>query len=269
MSMTRTDQAAPRAVTPPRTSWAIGLVMATLVLGLAVSALESDLIDEAIPTYVSSDEFDVARYESALDAGDLQCAGIGDQLLNGQVECVMFDGHGEGPAYGLVATLIAAVGAALVVRWSNPIGWLIIAAPLIDVTGAALNAYAINGAVTDPGSLPGAVVAAMIGSISWIALLVIVVPMIGMTIPNGRLPSSRWRWGVRFALLVSAVLAGISLFHPMLGSSVPNPIGLGWSVEEANSLAGLAILGMVATWAIAGLSLITRLVVVLKRRFGR
>ena len=260
MSTTRTDQAAPRAATPPRTSWAIGLVLATLSLGLAVSVLESDLIDEVIPTYISSDDFDVARYEAALDAGELECVDFGDRMLDGQVECAMFDGHGEGPAYGLVATLIAAVGAALVLGWSNPIGWLIMAAPLIDVTGAALNAYAIKGVVTDPGSLPGAVLAALIGSVTWIALLVIVVPLIGMTIPNGHLPSPRWRWGVWFASFVSAVLAAISVLHPMLGSSVSNPIGLGWSVEDANSLAGLAILGMVASWAIAGASLISRLI---------
>ncbi len=244
-----------------------GLVFLVLALGLVLTVLESGLSDEPIPSYVSSSDFDVEAYEQLVYSGQPVCSDAGELVASGQVECVPFDDHG-GFAYPVVLTAIAALGALLVLRWGNQIGWLLILGPLVDLVGAVAGAYAVRGTMIEPGSLPGGRLAALVGSVTWILLLVVIVPRFLMTIPNGRLPSRGWRWAVRFTYVVAAALGIIALFHPMLVGSIPNPIALPWSVETADSLAGFAIQGMLACWAIAGLALVIRIIRSLRHKLS-
>jgi hypothetical protein len=217
----------------------LGLVVLVLGLGAVLTMLESGLSGQPIPSYISSGDFDHEAYGRLFYEGDVVCAEAGEIVFSGGVECVPFDDHG-GLAYPAVMTALAVAGAALILRWNNQIGWLLILGPLVDLTGAVATAYAIRGAVIEPGSLPASRLAAVIGSVAWILLLVVIVPRFLMTIPNGRLPSNGWRWAVRFTYVVAAVLGLSAIFHPMLVGSIPNPIRAPWSVETADSLSGVA-----------------------------
>lgn len=245
----------------------LGLVALVLGLGVLLALLESGLSGQPIPSYVSSSDFDEAAYEQMFDQNQIICSETGETVLSGGVECVPFDDHG-GLAYPAVMTALAVVGAFLILRWGNQIGWLLILGPMVDLTGAVATAYAIRGAVIEPGTLPASRLAALVGSVAWILLLVVIVPRTLMTIPNGRLPSRGWRWAVRFSYVVAGVLGLIAIFHPMLVGSIPNPLALPWSVETADSLVGFAILGMMASWAIAGLALLIRIIAALRRKLA-
>ncbi|MDX1447545.1 MAG: hypothetical protein R3246_00645 [Acidimicrobiia bacterium] len=245
----------------------LGLLALVVGLGVLVVLLESGLSGEPVPSYVSSSEFDEAAYQQRFDQNQIICSETGHTVLSGDVECVPFDDHG-GLAFPVAMTVLAVVGAALVVRWGNPIGWLLMFGPVVDLTGAVATAYAIRGAVIEPGSLPASRLAALVGSVAWILLLVVIVPRFLMTIPDGRLASRGWRWAVRFTYVVAGVLGLIAIFHPMLVGSIPNPLALPWSVETADSIVGFAILGMVASWAIAGMAVVVRVISALRRRLS-
>ncbi len=243
----------------------LGLVALVLGLGVCLVVLESGLSGEPVPSYVSSGDFDADAYERLFYESDVVCSEVGEIVFSGGVECVPFDDHG-GLAYPLLMTALAGVGAALILRWGNQIGWMLILGPLVDLIGAVATAYVIRGEVIEPGSLPASRLVAVIGSVAWIVLLVVIVPRFLMTIPNGRIPSHGWRWAVRFTYVVAGLLGLIAVFHPMLVGSIPNPISLPWSVETADSLFGFAILGMMACWAIAGLALVVRIIAGLRRK---
>jgi hypothetical protein len=108
---------------------------------------------------------------------------------------------------GLVA--IAAVGALVARRHRrNPIGWLLLAFCLVQVLSPFTYLYAI-GAYAGPRDLPAAEVAAWMTAWLWIPAIA----LLGLALlhfPDGRLPSSRWRWVRRtalFGVLISLVLA--------------------------------------------------------------
>lgn len=245
----------------------LALVALVLGLGVLLVLLESGLSGEPVPSYVGSSDFDEAAYDQMFDQNQIICSETGQTVLSGDVECVPFDDHG-GLAYPAVMTALAVVGAVLILRWGNQIGWLLILGPCVDLTGAVATAYAIRGAVIEPGSLPASRVAALVGSVAWILLLVVIVPRFLMTIPNGRLRSQGWRWAVRFTYVVAGVLGIVALFHPILIGSIPNPLSFPWSVETADSIVGFAILGMMASWAIAGLALVVRIISALRRKLA-
>lgn len=242
-----------------------GLVAATAILGVLLLALESGLDGRPVPSYISSQDFPIASYERLLGADRALCATSGDLLLSGSVECVAFDGHG-GAGYALLATVVAASGALLVTQSRNRIGWLLMLVPLVDLSGAVSLAYVTQGAHVEPGSLPMPQLAAMAASVTWILLLVLVIPRLVMTFPNGRLPSDRWRWGLRFTYVAAGALLAVAMFHPMLAGSIPNPIALPWSVATADSVFGVAVVGMLASWGIAALALLVRVFTSLRAR---
>ena len=147
--------------------------------------------------------------------------------------------HSEVPIYPywaintLVAVGFSTVGAVIAPRLSlnNPIGWLFCATGLIFGAahfGAEYARYALL--VVASGSLPAGEAAAWISSWLW-------VPQLGHTVfvfllfPNGRLPSSSWRWFFWLSLLL-IIVAAISLaFAPGLILSlgvvgIYNPLGV-------------------------------------------
>ena len=107
---------------------------------------------------------------------------------------------------GLVA--IAAVGALVARRHRrNPIGWLLLAFCLVQVLSPFAYLYAI-GADAGPSNLPAAEVAAWTTAWLWIPAIA----LLGLALlpfPDGRLPSSLWRW-VRWTAL-SGVVASLLL----------------------------------------------------------
>ena len=131
----------------------------------------------------------------------------------------------------VAALAFSTVGAVIAPRTppDNPIGWLFCVAGMLFAVTHFISEYAIYALLAEPGSLlPGGEAAAWLSSWIWVPQLGSVLLVI-LLFPDGRLPSSGWRW---FAWLsVFLVLAGalLSAFAPgrtiALGP-IDNPIAV-------------------------------------------
>jgi hypothetical protein len=158
--------------------------------------------------------------------------------------------------YWLESTLIAVgfstVGAVISSRASpeNPIGWLFCAIGLSFGVIHFSAQYAIYTLLAQPGSLPGAQALAWISSWTWIPGCGLAVFLL-LVFPDGRLPSSRWRWLVWLigaAVSMGAILAAFSP-GPILGlGPIQNPLGIGSASRNVGELVEvlLATLALVA-----------------------
>jgi hypothetical protein len=94
-----------------------------------------------------------------------------------------------------------------------------------------LDAYARQGLVNSPGSLPGAGVAAGLNQGSWVLAIGTIGIFLVLLFPDGRLPSSRWRW---LAWVGGADIAAITVSIAMIpgkleegpGKGIVNPVGV-------------------------------------------
>jgi signal transduction histidine kinase len=111
---------------------------------------------------------------------------------------------GVGAVAGAIA--YAALGALIVRRAGNFVGWFMLAegaATAVMITGSA---YAIFGMKAHPGTLPAAAAAGALAEAVFV-LVAIDLAALFLVFPTGRLPSPRWRP----AALVGLVLTGLTL----------------------------------------------------------
>jgi len=111
-------------------------------------------------------------------------------------------------AVGAVAGAIAyaALGALIVRRADNFVGWFMLAegaATAVMITGSA---YAIFGVKAHPGTLPAAASAGALAEAVFVPVAIDLAALF-LVFPTGRLPSSRWRP----AALAGLVLTGLTL----------------------------------------------------------
>ena len=116
-------------------------------------------------------------------------------------------------------------------RRENPVGWLLLGTGVLYATELFAGNYSVYTLATDPGSLPGASVAAWLTAWVWISGGSLVL-FIFLFFPDGKLPSVRWR-PVAWLVLVNAVLSVASVaFAPgplegfYEGAPVTNPVGI-------------------------------------------
>ena len=112
---------------------------------------------------------------------------------------------------------------------SNPIGWLLLVAGIGTAFQELATHYAQYGLYVEPGSLPGADVAAWITEWIWIPYMASVALLIPMLYPTGTLPSPRWR--IPLVVGLTAALLGGLLFALAPGDlggypGIPNPAGV-------------------------------------------
>ena len=164
--------------------------------------------------------------------------------------------------YGLLSVGVLAYAGAggLIARRvpGNAIGWLLSLAGLSLTVAMLTEQYALYGLATAPGTVPAAKVAGVL-SAATVALTVILLFVLVLLFPDGRLPSPRWR-PVLWALAVVAaglvaqqfqagtmISGGITNALNGPGVSYPDPLGVlpqnGWF---SGLLAGIFILALVA-----------------------
>jgi hypothetical protein len=142
---------------------------------------------------------------------------------------------------------------------ANPVGWLFCAAACFIAVVNLSAEYAIYTLVARPDSLPAG------EALAWLALWVWI-PSIGCIVlslllfPNGRLPSSRWRWLAWLSVLLTiAGAVWVALSPGLIGNLgfIRNPLGiegLPRGYELVNTI--MAALVLVAAVSTLGLRLL-------------
>ena len=150
-------------------------------------------------------------------------------------------------ALSVSVAAFATLGALIVRRAGNRIGWMMLGAGAGQAFLAIASAYAVIGLATFPGALPAAKQVGTLAECSFPAV-VFTIAFMFLLFPTGTLPSRRWR-PVAAAGLVLAVLTTAGLVvHPRLvtllapgGASLsyPNPL----AVEHLGPVLRTALVG--------------------------
>lgn len=178
-----------------------------------------------------------------------------------KVASMALDSHIQDLGLAVAFAAYSAVGALIVIRRpGNRVGWTLFVGGLCLQTWIFSSRYAVYGLIVEPGSLPGAELAAWMTE--WI-----VVPGFGfafmlllLLFPDGHLPSRLWRpvaWFVIGAISVATFTWATSPGPNSIFDQLDNPVGFE-PVGGIDSIAGwvLMVLGVLA----AAVSLIVRYV---------
>jgi signal transduction histidine kinase len=175
----------------------------------------------------------------------------------------------SGLIYAPAAVLYATLGALIVRRAGNVIGWMLIGIGGAQAINWLASVYAVFG-VAHPGTLPAPELVGLLGEWSFIPVFTGLGFML-LLFPSGTLPSRRWRPWAGLGLLATALTMVGFVVHPRLmafpapgGTSLmlENPLGvrsLGpvLSTVLIGTINGLAVLGTVIL-AAAFVSLVIR-----------
>jgi signal transduction histidine kinase len=162
-----------------------------------------------------------------------------------------------GLIYAPAAVLYATLGALIVRRAGNVIGWLLIGIGGAQAINWLASAYAVFG-VAHPGTLPAPELAGLLAEWSFIPVFTGLGFML-LLFPSGTLPSPRWRPWAGLGLLATALtMVGFVVRPRLMGLPAPggtslvleNPLGvrsLGpvLSTVLIGTVNGLAVLGTV------------------------
>ena len=127
------------------------------------------------------------------------------------------------------AVSFSIIGAIIASRLpANPVGWLFCAAGCTIAVDCLSAEYAIYTLVARPDSLPIGEALAWLAFWAWIPSIGCIVLSL-LLFPNGRLPSSRWKWlGWLTVLLTIAGAVWVALSPGAIVNlgSIPNPLGI-------------------------------------------
>jgi hypothetical protein len=96
----------------------------------------------------------------------------------------------------------------------NGVVWVLLGIGLASGFGSVIGSYATYGLVTDPGSLPGAGVAAAIDGPTWDPIVVPIATLLLLLFPDGRPPSKRWNWVLWLTLFAMAAVFLVIMVSP-------------------------------------------------------
>jgi signal transduction histidine kinase len=153
------------------------------------------------------------------------------------------------------------VGAVLASRNpSNLIGWLMLVVGLALATSAFSDDYLVYAVETRPGSLPGAEVVAVLSGLTWGPLLVVLI-LIVLLFPTGRVPGPRWRFLPPTIVGLFALASAGSIVAPGLldvGVRMENPFGVEGLADVAKLAQTIGFLGLLPALAASVLALVLR-----------
>ncbi|HEX2153692.1 MAG TPA: hypothetical protein VHL52_06920 [Acidimicrobiia bacterium] len=134
------------------------------------------------------------------------------------------------PVSGLVGLAFAVVGGLIVSRRpGNAVGLVCLVIGFMSALNSFAIEFSIYAMLTEPGSLPGGMVAAWLANWTWVIYVGLMGTVLVLLFPDGRLPSPRWRPVMAAALLAMTMAATGFALAPGQFVSVPwanNPFGV-------------------------------------------
>jgi hypothetical protein len=167
--------------------------------------------------------------------------------------------------FDLVISLALAVPGVVLVgyRPTNPIGWILAAMGLASGLSVVLGEYGYYALHTNPGSVPGGVLALWLQTLVWFPPIGLV-PLLVLLVPDGSLPSPRWRplaW-IAVAAMAVVIVAGALSPGPIGGEPFPgapqNPLGIESARQVLDLAEGVGFLVTLTLALVALLALVLR-----------
>jgi signal transduction histidine kinase len=168
------------------------------------------------------------------------------------------------------AVLYGTLGALVVRRAGNVIGWFVLGVGASMAIVASASAYAVLG-ITHPGTLPAPELMALLAEWSFVPVNAALVFML-LLFPSGTLPSPRWRPLAALTLLATALALAGFVVHPRLialpapgGESlmVANPLG----IESLGPVLSTVLIGTLNSWGVVDTVLLAAATVSLAIRY--
>ena len=162
----------------------------------------------------------------------------------------------------------ALVGALVASRQPrNPVGWFVLGHALCFSLGEFGRQYAIYGVLTQHGSLPFARVMIWPTYWVWYPGLVLMISLLPLYFPDGRLIARGWRWAAGLAVVFGAFATGLAMVRPGDNEArgIPNPLGIESLGEGARALTSVFDVLMSAGWLLLGSIAVASLLVRFRR----
>ena len=163
-----------------------------------------------------------------------------------------------GLIYAPAPVLYATLGALIVRRAGNVIGWMLIGIGGAQAISWLASTYAVFG-VAHPGTLPAPELAGLLGEWSFIPVFTGIGFML-MLFPSGTLPSPRWRPWAGLGLLATALTMVGFVVRPRL-IALPAPGGVSLMLENPLGVRSLGpVLSTVLIGTLNGLSVLVTVI---------
>jgi signal transduction histidine kinase len=167
------------------------------------------------------------------------------------------------------AILYATLGALVVRRAGNVIGWFVLGVGAGNSVMGSASAYAVLG-IAHPGTLPTPGLMAVLAEWSFVPVFTAIIFML-LLFPSGTLPSPRWRPFAALTVLATALALIGFVVHPRLvglpapGGSlmVANPLG----IESLGPILSTVLIGTLDTWGVVTTALLAAATVSLAVRY--